>query len=529
MKYEEGDIVMNVWSRKIVAYILLLMMSMVLVPFSALATNTDVVEISTAEELWEFAGKVNGGQTSLNAKLMDDIVFNENVLGADGYLNTGNYDVWKPIGTVEKSYSGTFDGNNKTISGLYFDDYQCDIGLFGVVKDGTIKNVKLTDSYFYGDAGVGGIVGSIENGTVTDCSSSAFLKSNSDNVGGIAGVCFGATIKNCSNSGSIDAGGSNIGGVVGSNFAGDSYPVGIVENCYNTATKVGGYGTIGGVVGLNEAYSDNAKSTVKKCYNVGWVDAFDSNAGGVVGQNNASSDNAKAIIEECYNQGKVSASGWHVAGVVAENYAWSETASATVKNCYSTGEFSENEESGGVAGISEGYNGCVLVKIENCYYLDDSKFVFGGIGGVDYLGSAEVKTTEEFESGEVAYLLGLSYGQNIDNGLTVQTAPVLDGAKVFSYLEGYSNHPYGFTLLDKTNKVVTVHVPEAGNYSVIFADYNSKKVLQKLAVIPLTATGEGDYKITENTSSMVIEEGDKIMLWDSLDNCTPLCNGYTLK
>ena len=65
MKYEEGDIVMNVWSRKIVAYILLLMMSMVLVPFSALAINTDVVESSTAEELWEFAGKVNGGQTSL--------------------------------------------------------------------------------------------------------------------------------------------------------------------------------------------------------------------------------------------------------------------------------------------------------------------------------------------------------------------------------------------------------------------------------------------------------------------------------
>ena len=84
---------MNVCLKRVIGCVMLLTLSMALMPVSALAANSDVFEISTAEELWEFAGKVNGGQTSLNAKLMDDIVFNENVLDADGYLNTGDYDI----------------------------------------------------------------------------------------------------------------------------------------------------------------------------------------------------------------------------------------------------------------------------------------------------------------------------------------------------------------------------------------------------------------------------------------------------
>lgn|GEM_PF-1036534 len=41
------------------------------------------------------------------------------------------------------------------------------------------------------------------------------------------------------------------------------------------------------------------------------------------------------------------------------------------------------------------------------------------------------KTTAEFESGEVAYLLGEAWGQNIDNGETKQSLPEFSDARVY--------------------------------------------------------------------------------------------------
>jgi hypothetical protein len=55
-------------------------------------------------------------------------------------------------------YSGTFDGNNKTVSGLYFNGNSSYIGLFGSSEiDGNIKNVGVVDSYFKGNDFVGGV------------------------------------------------------------------------------------------------------------------------------------------------------------------------------------------------------------------------------------------------------------------------------------------------------------------------------------------------------------------------------------
>ena len=68
---------------------------------------------------------------------------------------------WTPIATKSKSYSGTFDGQGFTISGLYYEYNDDDaVGLFGALSsDGKIKNVTIADSYFHEEYYAGGICG----------------------------------------------------------------------------------------------------------------------------------------------------------------------------------------------------------------------------------------------------------------------------------------------------------------------------------------------------------------------------------
>ena len=74
-----------------------------------------------AEGLKAVAEGINGGTVGgdVTVKLENDIVFTES-------------DEFVPIGTTAKPFNGTFDGNNKTISGLRLDNgdetYQALIG-----------------------------------------------------------------------------------------------------------------------------------------------------------------------------------------------------------------------------------------------------------------------------------------------------------------------------------------------------------------------------------------------------------------
>ena len=69
---------------------------------------------------------------------------------------------WTPIGTAENPFKGTFNGNGKTIKGLYGA-----AGLFGYVERGTIKNVTLAEAIIEAAANyVGIVVGHLNGGTV---------------------------------------------------------------------------------------------------------------------------------------------------------------------------------------------------------------------------------------------------------------------------------------------------------------------------------------------------------------------------
>lgn len=78
---------------------------------SGAGTEENPYKISNANELYWFAA--NAGNKHF--KLMNNITLNSGVLAADGRPNSGPFDEWTPVG----GFTGVFDGNGKTISGIY--------------------------------------------------------------------------------------------------------------------------------------------------------------------------------------------------------------------------------------------------------------------------------------------------------------------------------------------------------------------------------------------------------------------------
>lgn len=212
-------------------------------------------EIATVGNLYWFAAEVNkgGDNSNLCAKLTAHITVNANLLTDKINTDAGTIKVtddvyrWTPIGTDNNPYTGTFDGNNHTISGLYFcDGNEMYIGLIGYACTGaTIKNVGVKDSYLKGWSLVGGVCGSSYDGTISNCYNTGMVSGTAINVGGVCGLNSGnGIIENCYNMGTV-SGESQVGGVCGSNN-------GTILNCNNTG-KVSGDAKFGGVCGINNA------------------------------------------------------------------------------------------------------------------------------------------------------------------------------------------------------------------------------------------------------------------------------------
>ncbi len=188
------------------------------------------IHISNADELFAYADLVNKAEMfQINARLTADIVVNENVI-VDGKLNPDQSKVnafrkWEPVGKNAILYSGTFDGDGHTISGLYCVT-SANAGLFSGLSNGSaVTNLILRDSYFNTEDGTcGGICGSIsapgdKKVSISRCFFDGVLESGY-HTGGIVGLCQDGSISidNCFSRGTIIAHSSvrNYGGLVGS-------------------------------------------------------------------------------------------------------------------------------------------------------------------------------------------------------------------------------------------------------------------------------------------------------------------------
>ena len=340
-------------------------------------SSNNPYEITNAAELYWFAAQVNSGAMGECAKLMNDIVIQTGVLNADGGLNSGTFEEWTPIGNKTNPYTGTFDGDGHTISGLYVNSNANDVGLFGYMNyDGTIKNVGVEDSY-------------INSTHITGC------------VGGVCATNDGGIIENSYNKGTINgtvaASNASVGGVCGSNLQNGS-----ITNCYNEGiirvTVPIPYANVGGVCGWNNG------GTIENGYNTGAVTSeitvvgtiSYANVGGVCGSNGD-------LLKNCYNEGTVSGMAVEAASnaIVGGVCGWN---SSTTENSYNTGEVSGtaiDESSQIIVGGVCGWNS---KTITNCYFLTET--AENAIHDNDGTATkVETKDRGAFASGEVAWLL----------------------------------------------------------------------------------------------------------------------------
>ncbi|MBR2386925.1 hypothetical protein IKA92_06485, partial [bacterium] len=242
------------------------------------------------------------------AQLQEALANNKDIsLEAD--LNLAGID-WSNTTT----YTGTFEGNNHTISNLT----SLEDGLFSTIDGGTVQNLKLQNFnvgvYENGvDAG-GALARETNNVTINNVHTIEGTVYSDLNCGGMIGIAYGDTIiQNSSSSTKVteENGGTGlIGGFIGYGYSGSTISI---ENSYATG-DIGDENSseVGGLVGLSLG-----EVNINNCYSSGEITGY--NSGGIIGYS------TNTTITNSYSTGKVS--GDITGGLVGEN-------GATITNSY---------------------------------------------------------------------------------------------------------------------------------------------------------------------------------------------------
>lgn len=397
---------------------------------------------------------------------VSDLINIRNALGGH-YVLMADIDIssvdWIPLGASSpglgglpfNSFTGVFDGNNHTISGLRMTNFMESMGSYGFVgyNFGTIKNLKLTNISisFTGitiDVYVGGICG-YNRGTIDNCvvegsiSVSNHSGSYDSKVGGIAGATVSLTINNevynpsitnCTNNASV-TGNTYVGGIAG--FSMDNTTA--YQDCINNGTiyspniaggivgyshgdtfiqckntgAIKGNKEAGGILGAtvqNSLFS--SISTFNQCVNTAKVqtsNTADCEAGGIAG------DVYCAIITNCYNTGDIV--GHRVGGILGHSY-WTET---TISNTYNNGKIVGYQYAAGILG----WGTQVEIKDSINFGTISSSSVKGYISGFNYGGihaNCYYKSSSgTFQDAEAA---GVSSTSKAINDITLYTSVV---------------------------------------------------------------------------------------------------------
>ena len=261
-------------------------------PAGFVVDNDGNVEISSAEGLAWLAVMVNG----FNGQTAD--TYDGKTVSLTTDINLEGYR-WYPIGRYINNewtkFSGTFDGKKHIITNIYVNDAWSDLGLFGRVDKGRIRNVNIeggtissiytdrTDAHALHSSAVGGLIGyGFDCYEISDCHSSATIYANGG-AGSLCGEIRGDKIQtivsNCSASGTV-YGRESCGGLIGNVYGNVE-----VRNCFatgNVEISVGNENAWyrGGLIG-NIAYA-----SIYNCYSIGTVNVDSNNSmypGNVIG------------------------------------------------------------------------------------------------------------------------------------------------------------------------------------------------------------------------------------------------------
>ena len=260
-----------------------------------------VYQIGSPDELMWFD---KNAKLNDSAVLTADIIINEDVKGDASGLYA-----WTPVGagtSTTTRYTGSFDGQGHTISGLYVSASKY-VGMFGYAEKGSkISNLTISNSVIKASGNNAGAIAGyadiIENCHVTE----SVEVTGVSYVGSVAGSVEKAISKS-SNAGTVTATGNNVGGVVGRVQSDGSTAM---TECYNVGS-VSGASLVGGLTG--NLYNGG---TISDCYNTGSVTATAASgmSGGIVG------NFRYGTIKNVYTNVKPTA---NTAGSVAGRLEWS--------------------------------------------------------------------------------------------------------------------------------------------------------------------------------------------------------------
>ena len=264
---------------------------------------------------------------------------------------------WTPLGWTDSddvAFTGTFNGNGYTISGLTSGDSGSNWGLFAI-NGGTIKNlsVEMKDT-IQGSQFVGVIAGQ-NNGTIQNVSVTQDTELNS-----------GEGVQGTNNSQTF------VGGITGRNNED-----GVVANSFAKVAVHGKY-FVGGLVGGNfgEIYQCYCKGSVNNMYNNNSLSSCAYN-GGLVGGN-------KGSITDCYSYTAGEVKGnQYVGGAVGGNYDGGSVENVWVDPYVMA---LNTSKSGIFAGAQNG-------TVTQCYVVSKTS---GTQGGATRISSSDLQDSENF-------------------------------------------------------------------------------------------------------------------------------------
>ena len=310
-------------------------------------TKSDPYQITNAVQLNEVRNHLNKAFI-----LMNDIDLTAYLEDESPYLG------WLPIGTNETDashFTGYFDGNNKTISGLWIARGTTDyVGLFGYCYKCSIKNLTLKIVNIKGQNRVGAICGYISEGFVTNCSITGKVEGANSVGGGIGYVYNNDDYVYSLISASVDVKGTKcVGGLIGFIDTGTARVKASITSCF-VQGNVTGEISVGGILGNSQC-----DGTISGCGFRGNVSG-NRFVGGIEGGSNAMADDLS--LEKCFSFVTLTSS--YVSPTKSGQYSGGLCGRliGSASDCFSRGSVSGTTNTGGLFGYAN------RGRIEKCYF-----------------------------------------------------------------------------------------------------------------------------------------------------------------
>jgi hypothetical protein len=394
--------------------------------FAATSPNTNTMTVGNSFSIPATSGAFNrftgSGASAIDPYLVYDVY---GLQGMRGYLAGGKYFKlndnivatgtanWNtgagfvPVGNDTAAFTGNFDGNIKTISGLTMArTLEKRVGLFGSTSGATVRNVGLVGGSTSGtntqQAYVGSLIGQADNTTIANAYATGNVSGSGDynygvGFGGLVGFNYNnSSVTDSYATGDVN-GNANVGGLVGRNWSSaviaDSRAEGDV-----TASSI----SVGGLVGEQQG-------TVNSSYATGNVASTNAYVGGLAGYNSGT-------INYSYATGNVNApTGWDVGGLAGFNYY------GTISNSYATGSVNGGSQVGGLVGLDD-----VNATVTNSYSKGNVSGTGADVGGLigryeagavltnnywDYETAGMAQTLDTGNNGDVAGITGMTIAE----------------------------------------------------------------------------------------------------------------------